>query len=53
MPDVREANRNELAHFRNLLEARTDGEGKPKKGYTANVALLRAEIARLEKDNAQ
>ena len=48
MPDVREANRNALAHFRNLLEHRTDANGKPAKGYTNNVALLRTEIARLE-----
>lgn len=37
----------EIAHFKNLVTARTDGEGKPKPGYRKNVEMLRAEIARL------
>lgn len=38
----------EIAHFQNLIAARTDGAGKPKPGYKKNVEMLRTEIARLE-----
>jgi hypothetical protein len=38
----------DLDHLQNLLRARTDNEGNPKKGYKSNVAMLRREIAQLE-----
>lgn len=38
----------ELAHFRSLLQHRTNPDGSAKKGFTRNVAQLRTEIARLE-----
>jgi hypothetical protein len=41
--------RRDLTWYKTLVEARTDGEGKPKKGFGANVAMLRAEIAKIEK----
>lgn len=37
-----------LAHFKNLLAARTKPDGTPKQGFTRNVALLRREIAAME-----
>lgn len=49
LPPGRTVLRNlELAHFRNLLQHRTNPDGSAKKGYTRNVAQLRTEIARLE-----
>jgi hypothetical protein len=39
---------NELRHLQSLVEARTDGAGKPKPGFGANVRYLQALIADLE-----
>lgn len=36
-----------IAQLKAALNGRTDADGQPKKGYTKNVAALRAEIARL------
>lgn len=44
-----EENRNYRAHMKNLLAARTNGEGKPLPGYGANVRLLLHELAKLDK----
>jgi hypothetical protein len=41
--------RRDLTHYKNLLEARTLPDGKPKPGYAANVAMLKREIERIEK----
>jgi len=30
-----------------MLQARTDGEGNPRKGYKSNVAAIRQELTRL------
>lgn len=38
----------QIAHFRNLIEARTDARGNPKPGFGKNVAMLKSEIAKLE-----
>lgn len=38
----------EFAHFRSLLQHRTNPDGSAKKGFTRNVLQLRTEIARLE-----
>ncbi len=41
----------EIAHFKNLIAARTDPlTGKPKAGYGANVAMLRKEVDRMTKE---
>lgn len=37
----------ERARLQALLQARTDGDGKPKKGFKANVARIRAMLAKL------
>lgn len=42
-----------LAHYRNLLAHRSQGDGQAKPGYKANVAILRREIAKLESEAAQ
>lgn len=41
-------NEGEIAHFRNLIEARCDARGNPKPGYGKNVAMLKRQIAVLE-----
>lgn len=37
-----------LAHFKNLIAARTNPDGSPKQGFRKNVAMLRREIAKIE-----
>lgn len=37
-----------LAELRQMLAARTDGRGKALPGYKNNVAMIEAEIKRLE-----
>lgn len=39
-----------FAELRDMLGARLDKKGKPLPGYNKNVEMIRAEIARLEKD---
>lgn len=42
-----------LEELRRKLAARTTGEGKPATGFKANVAAIKAEVARLEADLAK
>jgi hypothetical protein len=39
----------DAAWFKTLLEARTNPDGTPKKGFRANVEMLKREIARIER----
>ena len=39
--------RKDLVWLRTLLAARTTPEGTPKKGFAANVEMLKREIARI------
>ena len=42
-----------LAHFKNLVAARTNSAGAAIKGYKANVAMLKREIAAIEERMAK
>ena len=47
--DVTKMNRNELLlHRKAQLDARTDGQGRPRPGYAVNVIALQDEIENLE-----
>lgn len=40
-------NAQRIAQLKSALAARTKNDGSPQKGYTKNVAALKAELARL------
>ena len=39
-----------LAELRDMLKARCDSRGKAMPGYAQNIEMIKAEIARLERD---
>lgn len=41
-----------LQQLKDMLDARTDSEGSPKRGFAQNVLHLRSEIDRLERATA-